>query len=61
MAHPGDGSAIGGLSAVVYPIAMAHANEDENPEAMFSIMAGLSLTFGIGASISPFFAARAMK
>ena len=26
--------AIGGLSAVVYPIAMAHANEHENPGAM---------------------------
>lgn len=53
--------AIGGLSAVVYPIAMAHANEDANPEAMFSIMAGLLLAFGVGAGISPFFAALAMK
>ena len=52
---------IGGLSAVVYPIAMAHANDHANPEAMVSIMAGLLLAFGIGASISPFFAALAMK
>ena len=53
--------AIGGLSAVVYPIAMAHANDHANPEAMVSIMAGLLLAFGVGANISPFFAALAMK
>ena len=53
--------AIGGLSAVVYPIAMAHANDNANPEAMVSIMVGLLLASSIGASISPFFAALAMK
>ncbi|MEC7536313.1 MAG: MFS transporter, partial [Pseudomonadota bacterium] len=52
---------ISGLSAVVYPIAMAHANDHANPEAMVSIMAGLLLAFSVGASISPFFAALAMK
>ena len=53
--------AIGGLSAVVYPIAMAHANDHANPEAMVSIMVGLLLASGVGASIGPFFAALAMK
>ena len=53
--------AIGGLSAVVYPIAMAHANDHAKAETMVSIMAGLLLAFGIGASISPFFASLAMK
>ena len=53
--------AIGGLSAVVYSIAMAHANDHANPEAMVSIMVGLLLASGVGASISPFFAALAMK
>lgn len=53
--------AIGGLSAVVYPIAMAHANDHARAETMVSIMAGLLLTFGVGASISPFFASLAMK
>lgn len=52
---------IGGLSAVVYPIAMAHANDHAKPETMVSIMAGLLLAFGVGASISPFFASLAMK
>ena len=52
---------ISGLSAVVYPIAMAHANDHANPESMVSIMAGLLLAFSVGASISPFFAALAMK
>ena len=53
--------AIGGLSSVVYSIAMAHANDHANPEAMVSIMVGLLLASGVGASISPFFAALAMK
>ena len=52
---------IGGLSAVVYPIAMAHANDHARAETLVSIMAGLLLTFGVGASISPFFASLAMK
>ncbi len=52
---------IGGLSAVIYPIAMAHSNDHAKPETMVSIMAGLLLAFGIGASISPFLASLAMK
>lgn len=52
---------IGGLSAVIYPIAMAHANDHARPETMVSIMAGLLLAFGVGASISPFVASLAMK
>ena len=52
---------IGGLSAVVYPIAMAHANDHARVETLVSIMAGLLLTFGVGASISPFFASLAIK
>lgn len=51
----------GGLSAIVYQIAMAHANDHANPEAMVSILVGLLLASSIGASISPFFAALAMK
>ena len=53
--------AIGGLSAFVYPISMAHANEHTNPGAIVSIMVGLLLASGVGAGISPFFAALAMK
>ena len=58
MGHPGDKLYHQRSSAVVYPIAMAHANGHANPEAMVSIMAGLLLAFSVGASISPFFAAR---
>lgn len=53
--------AIGGLSAVIYPIAMAHANDHARAEAMVSIMAGLLLAFGLGASVSPFVASLIMK
>ena len=35
--------AIGGLSAVVYPIAVDHANDDAKQETMVSIMVGLLL------------------
>lgn len=52
---------IGGLSAVIYPIAMAHANDHARAETMVSIMAGLLLAFGLGASISPFLASLTMK
>ena len=53
--------AIGGLSAVTYPIAMAHASDHSTPQQMVAIMAGLLLAFGIGASVSPFLASLAMK
>lgn len=53
--------AIGGLSAVTYPIAMAHASDYSSPQQMVSFMAGLLLAFGIGASVSPFLASLAMK
>jgi MFS family permease len=52
---------IGGLSAVTYPIAMAHASDYSSPQQMVSFMAGLLLAFGIGASVSPFLASLAMK
>lgn len=52
---------LGGLSAVTYPIAMAHATDHGQPGQVVSIMAGLLLAFGVGASISPFLASVAMK
>ena len=52
---------IGGLSAVTYPIAMAHASDHSVPEQMVGIMAGLLLAFGVGASVSPFLASLAIK
>jgi MFS family permease len=52
---------IGGLSAVTYPIAMAHASDHERAQRVVAIMAGLLLAFGIGASVSPFVASLAMK
>lgn len=53
--------AIGGLSAVTYPIAMAHATDHGRPQQVVAIMAGLLFAFGIGASASPFLASIAMK
>ena len=53
--------AIGGLSAVTYPIALAHASDHSSAQRIVSMMAGLLLAFGIGASISPFLASLAMK
>ncbi|NKB56256.1 MAG: MFS transporter [Alphaproteobacteria bacterium] len=53
--------AIGGLSAVTYPIAMAHASDHARAQSVVAIMAGLLLAFGIGASVSPFLASLAMK
>ncbi len=53
--------AIGGLSAVTYPIAMAHASDHARAQRVVAIMAGLLLAFGIGASASPFIASLAMK
>ena len=53
--------AIGGLSAVTYPIAMAHASDHAGTQRMVAIMAGLLFAFGIGASVSPFVASLAMK
>lgn len=52
---------IGGLSAVTYPIAMAHASDHSSTQQVVAIMAGLLLAFGIGASVSPFLASLAMK
>lgn len=53
--------AIGGLSAVTYPIAMAHASDHARAQRVVAIMAGLLFAFGIGASVSPFVASLAMK
>ncbi len=53
--------AIGGLSAVTYPIAMAHASDHARAQRVVTIMAGLLLAFGIGASVSPFIASLVMK
>ena len=53
--------AIGGLSAVTYPIAMAHASDHSSAQQVVAMMAGLLLSFGVGASVSPFLASLAMK
>ena len=51
---------IGGLSATVYPIAMSHASDHADPGTMVSLMAGLLLAFGLGATVGPILASLLM-
>ena len=52
---------VGGVSAVVYPIAMTHATDLSRPQQTVSLHAGMLLAFSIGASTGPVLASLAMQ
>jgi MFS family permease len=52
---------VGGVSAVIYPIAMTHATDLARPQQTVSLHAGLLLAFSIGASTGPILASLAMQ
>jgi len=50
----------GGLSATIYPVCVAYANDYLEPGELVQAAAGLSLAFGLGAAVGPSLAAAAM-
>lgn len=55
------GAAIGFLQFCLYPLGVAHANDNLEPELRVSVAGVLLMTFGIGATIGPLVAGAMME
>ena len=55
------GAAIGFLQFCLYPLGVAHANDNLEPELRVSVSGVLLMTFGIGATIGPLIAGAMME
>jgi fucose permease len=50
------GALFGAGAFPLYPLAVAHANDNARPDQFVEVSSGLLLVFGIGAAIGPFIA-----
>ena len=53
--------AFGGVSATIYPLSVAYANDYIEPRDMIQASAGLLLAYGVGASMGPIASAAVMR
>lgn len=51
----------GGISATLYPLSLAYANDYIEPKDMVEASAGLLLAYGVGAALGPLVGAAAMR